>query len=198
MTAVGAVVVAGLTPGILAASPTGLPFQGPNAGITAADVVAIDGSAFSFDELYAMQHAGNVWMHREAYRIPPQHATRYGGPTTAIKPQVLLQGGSRPQKPTIDFIEMEAEKIHMAILEYLMDYCAELIDADARGIPISPDDDLTSKLGMTEDELKALKAEIEEYFGVEVSYHRFYLIGQLNTLRLVTDYIIRIKTVWNR
>ena len=55
LAAVGAVVAAGLTPGFVAASAAGLSNQGSNAGITAADVVAIDGTTYSFDELYAMQ-----------------------------------------------------------------------------------------------------------------------------------------------
>ena len=55
LAAVGAVVAAGLTPGFVAASAAGLSNQGSNAGITAADVVAIDGATYSFDELYAMQ-----------------------------------------------------------------------------------------------------------------------------------------------
>ena len=60
LTAVGAVVAAGLTPGIIAASPGCLPGQGSSAEITAADVVAIDGNAYSFDELYAKQHPDSV------------------------------------------------------------------------------------------------------------------------------------------
>ena len=56
LTAMGAVVAAGLTPGIMAASPN----QGSNAGITAADVVAIDGNTYSFDELLAMQRGDTV------------------------------------------------------------------------------------------------------------------------------------------
>lgn len=60
LTAVGAVVAAGLTPGFVAASAAGLPNQSPNAGITAADVVAIAGSTYSFDELYAMQRGDTV------------------------------------------------------------------------------------------------------------------------------------------
>ena len=55
LAAVGAVVAAGLTPGIIAASAAASPIQGSNAGITAADVVVIDGTTYSFDELYAMQ-----------------------------------------------------------------------------------------------------------------------------------------------
>ena len=62
LTAVGAVVAAGLTPGIIAATPGCLPGQGSSAGITAADVVAIDGTAYGFDELYAKQHPDSAVM----------------------------------------------------------------------------------------------------------------------------------------
>ena len=55
LSAVGAVVAAGLTPGIIAATPGCLPARNPNAAVTAADVVTIDGNAYSFDELYAQQ-----------------------------------------------------------------------------------------------------------------------------------------------
>ena len=56
LTAVGALVAAGLTPGIVTALPT----QGSNAGLTAAEVVAIDGNTYSFDELSAMQRENRV------------------------------------------------------------------------------------------------------------------------------------------
>ncbi len=56
LTAVGALVAAGLTPGIVTALPT----QGSNAGLTAAEVVAIDGNAYSFDELSAIQRENSV------------------------------------------------------------------------------------------------------------------------------------------
>ena len=92
---------------------------------------------------------------------------------------------------------MDREEIQMGILKYLMDYCNLLIDADKRGIIISPDSDLTHDLGMNEDDLKDLKAEIEDRYGVEVSHHRFRLIGQLNTLYLVSEYITKLKTVWD-
>ena len=62
LTAVGAVVAAGLTPGIIAATPGCLPGQGSNAEITAAQVVAIDGTTYGFDELYAKQHPDSVKM----------------------------------------------------------------------------------------------------------------------------------------
>ena len=56
LTAVGALVAAGLTPGIVTALPT----QDSNAGLTAAEVVAIDGNTYSYDELSAMQRGDSV------------------------------------------------------------------------------------------------------------------------------------------
>ncbi|MBQ3364304.1 MAG: energy transducer TonB [Muribaculaceae bacterium] len=74
---VGAVVAAGLTSGIVNASPV----QGSSVGITAADVVAMDGTAYSFDELYAMQRGDTVDMQVELPEVQidamPQ-ATKYG------------------------------------------------------------------------------------------------------------------------
>ena len=100
LTAVGAVVAAGLTPGILAATPGCLPGQGSNAEITAADVVAIDGQAYGFDELYAMQQpdtmATNVDLPEVIIQAGHQRATKYGIRTPVtnslpkpVKPEVI-------------------------------------------------------------------------------------------------------------
>ena len=78
LTAVGAVVAAGLTPGFIAATPGCLPVQGPNTGITAADVVAIDGTTYSFDELYAMQREETVDTIEMNIVLEPTNATLYG------------------------------------------------------------------------------------------------------------------------
>ena len=60
LAAVVAVVAAGLTPSIVAASAADLPIQGSNVEITAADMVAIAGTTYSFDELYAMHRVDTV------------------------------------------------------------------------------------------------------------------------------------------
>ena len=82
LTAVGAVVAAGLTPGIIAATPGCLPGQGSNAAITAADVVDIDGNTYSFDELYAKQQPESAKMDTIELNIvlEPSNATLYGSP----------------------------------------------------------------------------------------------------------------------
>ena len=92
LTAVGAVVAAGLTPGIIAATPGCLPGQGSSAGITAADVVAIDGTAYSFDELYAKQQPDTAEMNVDLPEIEVKayNATRYG---------VRIEFPSKPEKP---------------------------------------------------------------------------------------------------
>ena len=74
LTAVGAVVAAGLAPGIVAATPGCLPGQA-SAGITAADVVAIDGTTYSFDEIYAKQQINR--RHEETTQWP-QRTLKYG------------------------------------------------------------------------------------------------------------------------
>ena len=201
LTAVGAIVAAGLTPGIIAATPGCMPVQSPSVEVTAADAVAIDGQAYSFDELYAMQQVDRSQRQRPAPR-PQQQAARYGvpRPPSPQYPPSTYYGVPRPPVPAVvveQTATIDREEIQMSILEYLMDYCSLLIDADKRGIIITPDSDLTKNLGLTEDELKELKAEIEDRYGVEVSHHRFRLIGQLNTLRLVSEYITKIKTIWD-
>lgn len=74
----GAVVAAGLTPGIVVASAAGQPNQGSNAGITAADVVAIAGTTYSFEELYAMQRGETVDTIEMHIVLEPLHGTLYG------------------------------------------------------------------------------------------------------------------------
>ena len=86
LTAVSAVVAAGLTPGFIAASAAGSSIQSPNAVTTAAEVVAIDGQAYSFDELYSMQHPDSVKMDTIELNIvlEDSHATLYGSPVVVI------------------------------------------------------------------------------------------------------------------
>lgn len=195
LTAVSAVVAASLTPGIMAAATPGLPIKAPNAAITAAEVVSIDGNTYSFDELFALQLPGVGRCYYAATSVPPQHATRYGGPTTPVKPPTM---SGRPQQKKRTVIINGAAMGLGTIQDGLMEFCAQVVDADpyTNGIPFTIDSDLTREIGMSEEQLKEFKAIIEEYYCVEVSYHRFYLKGQLNTLRLISEYIYKLKTVW--
>ena len=188
LAAVGAVVAAGLTPGFIAASAAGAPLQGSNAGITAADVVAMDGNTYSFDELYAMQQRDD-WKGRPTISHQTSGGSRYG----VIRPQ------QHPLPPEKHVIIIDAVEGLDTIQVGLLNYCAQLLDTDfyTRGFIITLDSDLTREAGMNDRQLKELKAFIEDYYGVEVSYHRFRLNGQLNTLRLISEYIFRIKSVWD-
>ncbi len=186
--AVGAVVAAGLTPGIVAATPQCAPIPAPNIEVTAAQVVAIGGNTYSFDELYAMQQRDDS-QGRPTISHQYSGGSRYG----VIRPQ---QRPVPPQKPVI---VIEAVEGLDTIQAGLLEYCTKLLDTDfyTRGVIISLDRDLTREIGMNDRQLKELKAFIEDYYGVEVSYHRFSLNGQLNTLRLISHYIFKIKTVWD-
>jgi hypothetical protein len=192
LTAVSAVVAASLTPGIMAAATPGLPIKAPNAAITAAQVVSIDGNTYSFDELFALQQPGVGRCYYAATSVPPQHATRYGAPTSPVNPPIRY---SKPQQRIINGVAEGLDTIQ----DGLMEFCAQVIDADpyTNGILFTIDSDLTREIGMSEEQLKELKAIIEEYYRVEVSYHRFYLKGQLNTLRLISEYIFKLKTIWD-
>ena len=99
LTAVGAVVAAGLTPGVIAASAAGSSFQGSSAGTTAAEVVAIGGQAYSFDELYAMQQPDSAEMNLDLPNVDVmgyQPVSKYGVPQ---RPQ------SRPK-----FVEVKTKR----------------------------------------------------------------------------------------
>ena len=188
LAAVGAVVAAGLTPGIVAATPQCAPVPEPSIELTAAQVVAIDGNTYSFDELYAMQQRDD-WKGRPSISHQTSGGSRYG----VIRPQ------QRPVPPQKTVIIIEAVEGLDTIQVGLLNYCAQLLDTDfyTRGFIITLDSDLTREAGMNDRQLKELKAFIEDYYGVEVSYHRFRLNGQLNTLRLISHYIFKIKSVWD-
>ena len=191
LTAVGAVVAAGLTPGIIAATPSCLPVQDTYMGITAAEVVVIDGMTYSFDELLAMQRPGNGLEQGEPRPQPlPQHASRYGAPGSS---QHATYYGVQHPSGSVVIVTSSEETMKKVYLKYLTEYCAQLIDAKARRIRITPDSDLAQDLGMTLEEMKELSAEIKRHYGVETSYFRFRLVGQLNTLRLISDYIYKMS-----
>lgn len=190
LAAVGAVVAAGLTPGAIVASAAGMPPQSPNVEITAAQVVSIAGSTYSFDELFAMQERANGPRQEQ-----PQHASRYGSPQTQ---HTTMYGVPRPHIPKPP-VEIHVSARLDTIQKGLIEYCIQLLDADpyTQGVAFDLDTDLTREMEMSEDQLKQLKAFIEEHYGVEVSHHRFRLNGQLNTLRLISEYIYKLKTVWD-
>ena len=179
LAAMSAVVAAGLTPGVITGAPVALPQ--PDAGITAADMVSIGGIAYGFDQIYAMQQ-------REPNPGEPQIAVRYAPPRP---PQNATYYGVPRPKPPVQTPVTPSEL--GAIQESLLNYCAQLIDADAYGILISLDSDLTRDLEMTADELKELAAELERRYDVQLFDYRLFEYGPLNTLRFISEYIYDIK-----
>ncbi len=98
LTAVGALVAAGLTPGIV----TALPSQGSNAGLTAAEVVAIDGNAYSFDELSAIQRENRV----DTSEVLPEITIVSSYGRRALKYGVYLPPQKASDRKTIDLSEL--------------------------------------------------------------------------------------------
>ena len=89
LAAVSAVVAAGLTPGIIAASATGASVQGSNVEITAADVVTIAGTTYSFDELYAVQRGSTGDTIETHIELEPfTISTEYGAKVVPNNPKV--------------------------------------------------------------------------------------------------------------
>lgn len=118
---VGAVVAAGLTPGIINSSLV----PGSNGEITAADVVAMDGTTYSFDELYVMQRGDTVEMQVELPEVQidamPQ-ATKYGArihypsndkPTAPESKTVYRSVEQMPQFPGGEAALMKYLKSHI-------------------------------------------------------------------------------------
>ena len=84
LTAVGAVIAAGLTPGFIAASAAGSSIQSSNVGITAAEAVVINGKTYEFDELYAMQQPDSVAMEEIVLDIVLEPDTDFVAPERTI------------------------------------------------------------------------------------------------------------------
>lgn len=73
ITAVGAVVAAGLTPGIVTGTPAPqAPAPAPDIELTAADAVSINGDVFDFDELFAMTQVKRDKDQMKVVYGPPQ------------------------------------------------------------------------------------------------------------------------------
>ena len=113
LTAMSAVVAAGLTPGFIAASAVGSSIQSPNSGTTAADVVAIDGNTYSFEELYALQNPDSVKMDTIELNIvlEPTNTTLYGSPS------VVAYGTTKYGAPRRNITSISAISANYEVLE---------------------------------------------------------------------------------
>lgn len=210
LTAMGAVVAAGLTPGIATSAQVSPP-PGPDVELTAANTVSINGEAFDFDELFAMQQ-----IKRGNHNIPKMY-----GPPVSIREQeekarqeaqreqarqdsirqvmesiALVYGPPRPKYHFIgpDELRLMAadnkEEATNVILNILMDYCAQMPNPDAKGhIFLSENLDLVRELQMGHTQLEMLQQEIADRFEVQLTEE---MLKRLGTLSRVANFIVEI------
>ena len=202
ITAVSAVVAAGLTPGILSGSPASQPPIN-DVKLTAADAISIGGDIFDFDELFAMEQ-----IRRDPRDIPKV----YGPPPSIHKAQrqdSINQSIAEvygPPPPRYLFVGPEELRSIAAndkqeaadmILEALMDYCRQRpldpnVDPNVTGhIILREDRDLVRDLMMDSMQLELLQQEIADRFEVQLTEE---MLKQLGTLRRVANFIAEVVT----
>lgn len=200
ITAVSAVVAAGLTPGIISGSPASQPPIN-DVELTAADAISIGGDIFDFDELFAMEQ-----IRRDPRDIPKV----YGPPPSIHKAQrqdSINQSIAEvygPPPPRYLFVGPEELRSIAAndkqeaadvILEALMDYCRQRpldpnVDPNVTGhIILREDRDLVRDLMMDSKQLELLQQEIADRFEVQLTEE---MLKQLGTLRRVANFIAEV------
>ena len=200
ITAVSAVVAAGLTPGIISGSPASQPPIN-DVELTAADAISIGGDIFDFDELFAMEQ-----IRRDPRDIPKV----YGPPPSIHKAQrqdSINQSIAEvygPPPPRYRFVGPEELRSIAAndkqeaadmILEALMDYCRQRpldpnVDPNVTGhIILREDRDLVRDLMMDSKQLEMLQQEIADRFEVQLTEE---MLKQLGTLRRVANFIAEV------
>lgn len=202
ITAVSAVVAAGLTPGIISGSPASQPPIN-DVELTAADAISIGGDIFDFDELFAMEQ-----IRRDPRDIPKV----YGPPPSIHKAQrqdSINQSIAEvygPPPPRYRFVGPEELRSIAAndkqetadmILEALMDYCRQRpldpnVDPNVTGhIILREDRDLVRDLMMDSKQLELLQQEIADRFEVQLTEE---MLKQLGTLHRVANFIAEVVT----
>ncbi len=202
ITAVSAVVAAGLTPGIISGSPASQPPIN-DVELTAADAISIGGDIFDFDELFAM----------EQIRSDSRDIPKVCGPTPSIhkaqRQDSINQSIAEvygPPPPRYLFVGPEELRSIAAndkqeaadmILEALMDYCRQRpldpnVDPNVTGhIILREDRDLVRDLMMDSMQLELLQQEIADRFEVQLTEE---MLKQLGTLRRVANFIAEVVT----
>lgn len=219
LTAVSAVVAAGLSPGIASSTPAPQPLN-TEMELTAADAVAINGDVFDFDELFAMhQYSDEPQIIKPVYGPPPpkvygppppddrtmeeqQKAQREQALQDSIRlamerqSQALVYGPPPPRYKFIGPDELRSlaaqnqESAVEMVMEALMDYCAEMPNPDAKGNNIlSEESNLVRELKMGHTQLEMLQQEIERRFGVQVTEN---MLEQLGTLRRIAKFVVTV------
>ena len=178
ITAVSAVVAAGLTPGILSGSPASQPPIN-DVKLTAADAISIGGDIFDFDELFAMEQ-----IRRDPRDIPKV----YGPPPSIHKAQrqdSINQSIAEvygPPPPRYLFVGPEE----------LRSIADPNVDPNVTGhIILREDRDLVRDLMMDSMQLELLQQEIADRFEVQLTEE---MLKQLGTLRRVANFIAEVVT----
>ena len=217
LTAVGAVVAAGLTPGIVTGAPTSLPLSS-DVEISAADAISINGETFDFDELFAMQQI-NIDPREisKVYGPPPvsvkdkeeqarQEALRearldsirraeearalvYGPPTTVYGPPTPKYNSIGPDELRSIAADDKEEATYLAT-RILLDYCYMMSNSNGGArINLSESGDLIGDLKMDAQQLKDLQDEIERRFAVQLSED---MLKRLGTLSRIAHFIVEV------
>ena len=185
LTAVGAVVAAGLTPGIVTGAPASQP-PIPDVEFTAADAVSIGGDVFDFDELFAMQQVVTEQQHpKTVYGPPPPIAKDDDVRQAAIRAR-MREDSIRRVMEARELVYGPPSMLRMSIAEELRQIAADSKDRDAT---IGPDTDLTKDLKLDFEQLQILRDEIEENYGVQISDD---MLRRLNTLDRLTKFIVEV------
>ena len=212
LTAVGAVVAAGLTPGIVTGAPASQ-LPDPDVEFTAADAVVINGETVDFDELFAQVISDSrepQVVFKTVYGPRPPVAVEDDEQQAAIRAKMREDSIRRameartlvygPPPPKYRFVGPEELRSIAAndkqeaadvILEALLDYCRQMpLDTNATGnIILREDRDLVRELMMGSKQLEMLQQEISDRFEVQLSEE---MLKQLSTLRRVADFIAEV------
>ena len=206
LTAVGAVVAAGLTPGIV----TGIPVSqspGHDVEITAADAVSINGETFDFDDLFAMQQQQINRDMSKMYGPPPVSVREHDEKKLQedLREQARLDSIRRAQEaraliygpPPVRYVSSNPEEIRALILSVNKDEAIDNIQYklqeyisfmfNTRPNRIRPDEEIIKDL--EPDQQAGLLQEVENSFGVQLTDD---MLTQLNTVYRLAKFIVEV------
>ena len=211
ITAVGAVVAAGLTPGIVTGTPAP---QAPSTDVelTAADVVTIDGDVFDFDELFAMrQVVRDRDQQKVVYGPPPAEVQRQEAEREAMRAKARKDSIRRAKEefklvygpPPVpdesikqelvrsEVANMDKEKAIEEIQGRLIFFIHAIGDPKYSLNDIKPDSQLIRDLNFNPKRLEQVLEELESNYGVQLTED---MLKQLNTPRRLARFIIEVIT----
>lgn len=191
LTAVGAVLAAGLTPGIGVADAQP---QGADMELTAADVVLIDGQEVNLDNMFvnddddeAARRLREEFVRDSIRHVEAMHKKVYG------PPPALVYGPRPPMRDRFDGIDNPVDRINTIVAEdkqaaveivqkELIEYCSFLMNTDDTDIVIDGDTRLVQDLKMDASLLRSLIYQVERSYGVELTQRNARRLSTVNRL----------------